>query len=81
MGERVRSRRDETVWKVIEEREMWMETTAPGVGGPPVAIPAIVLRYWKENGGGSPRTGKTCTCRYGRKGTSFSDHWEILYDW
>ena len=83
VGERLRSKEFDTIWKVIEEKETWIEAPAMSVehdaGSPP--IPAISQRYWKENSSNGPGTGKTLTCRYSQRDASFDHHWEILYDW
>lgn len=70
VGERVRSKQFGTVWKIIEEKEVWLED-----------IPAIYLRYWKEDTSNGAGTGKTRSYRYSQKDPSFQNHWEILYDW
>ncbi|MEJ5349655.1 MAG: cation:proton antiporter [Desulfosoma sp.] len=85
VGERVRSKRYGTVWKIIEERETWIP--APAVPSTPHGIlphgilPAILIRYWKEGSGNGPGTGKTMTYRYSQLDPSFQEHWEVLYDW
>ena len=83
VGERVRSRQFDTVWKVIEEKEKWIETT--GRHGDEAAksglVPAISLRYWKEKPGNGPGTGKTLFFRYSQMDPHFDRYWEILYDW
>lgn len=79
VGERVVSKEFGTVWKIIEEKEEWIETaqnTTPGN-----VYPAIRLRFWKEDTAGSHGTGKTMSFRYSREDTPFGSHWEILYDW
>ncbi len=73
VGERVRSKKYGTVWKVIEEKEVWLNSPEP--------VPAIYVRYWKENSGNGPGTGKTISHNYSPSDTSFQNHWEILYDW
>jgi len=83
VGERVVSRRHGTVWKVIEEKETWIENPEWTRGGKTFyqLIPAIHIRYWKEDSSQGPGTGKTRHYRYSQKDPSFADHWEILYDW
>jgi hypothetical protein len=83
VGERVVSRRYGTVWKVIEEKETWIEGPIRRQDGKttPQWIPAIHFRYWKEDTSRGPGTGKTLHYRYSRKDPSFAEHWEILYDW
>ncbi|OPX38808.1 MAG: potassium transporter [Desulfobacteraceae bacterium 4484_190.3] len=83
VGERVRSKDFGTIWKIIEEKEIWIETI--GEGGAPGENkdlrPAIHLRYWKENPGAGKGKGKTLVYRYSQQDPSFHDHWEVLYDW
>ncbi len=79
VGERVRSKRYGTVWKVIEEREVWIPSKSDGSDGK--RIPAIYIRYWREDTATGPATGKTFSFRYSVEDPSFEDHWEILYDW
>ncbi len=70
VGERIRSRGFGTVWKIIEEREVWLDD-----------LPAIYLRYWKEDTATGAGTGRTLSYRYSPNDPSFHDHWEVLYDW
>jgi NhaP-type Na+/H+ or K+/H+ antiporter len=83
VGEKVVSRRFGTVWKVIEEKETWLEKKADPLKSPSAArlVPAIYIRYWRENSGTGPGTGKTQSHYYSRDDSSFGKHWEILYDW
>ena len=83
VGERVRSKQFGTIWKVIEQKETWLEESSDSnkPQDVPRQIPAICLRYWYENSNKGPGTGKTFSCRYSQKGPSFMDQWEILYDW
>jgi NhaP-type Na+/H+ or K+/H+ antiporter len=83
VGERVRSKAHGTVWKIIEEKEVWIPP-AEACGdrladGHP--IPAISLRYWKEDTREGPGTGKTLIYRYSQMDQSFHAHWEVLFDW
>ncbi|MBW1783623.1 MAG: cation:proton antiporter [Deltaproteobacteria bacterium] len=83
VGERLRNKESDTVWKVIEEKESWIEIPARNGEGKGFLrfVPAISFRYWQEDGTHSPGTGKTITCRYSEMDTSFDHHWEVLYDW
>ena len=83
VGERIRSKEFDTVWKVIEEKETWIET-------PPNPrqeksssrlMPAISLRYWREDTGSGPGTGQTMFYRYSQVDPRFDRFWEVLYDW
>ncbi len=86
VGERVRNREMGTVWKVIEEKESWLEPPLPRIeskdssiiSGP---IPCITLRYWREDPEGTPGKGMTLCCNYSHQDPCFRDNWEILYDW
>jgi NhaP-type Na+/H+ or K+/H+ antiporter len=73
VGQRVRNKHYGTVWKIIEEREEWWEATQP--------LPAIYLRFWKENSGNKSGAGKTLQHLYIPEDNSFEKNWEILYDW
>ncbi len=83
VGARVRSRQHDTVWKVIEEREDWIEVPAKDNDNKDgIRLePAILLRYWKEEANSAPGTGKTLYYRYSQTDPYFDRHWEILYDW
>ncbi len=83
VGERVRSKDFGTVWKIIEEKEVWIRGT-PDAGSnehDPELRPAIYLRYWKEDPSNTPGKGKTMDFCYSQKDPSFHKHWEVLYDW
>lgn len=76
VGERIRNKESDAVWKVIEEKETWIE--APFQSGP---VPAIEMRFWREDTSKGPGTGKTRSCRFSRVDSPFDQDWEILYDW
>ncbi len=83
VGQRVRSRAFGTIWKIIEEKEVWLKSSpAIGSAGQDKALqPAIHLRYWKEDPGAAPGKGKVMVYRYSQQDPSFNSHWEVLYDW
>ena len=83
VGERIRSKEFDTVWKVIEEKETWIEAPAnPGQEKDlPRPIPSISLRYWRENTSNGPGTGQTMFYRYSQIDPPFDRFWEIIYDW
>lgn len=76
VGERVRHRRHGTIWKVIEEQEVWVPAPAPAPGLPE-RVPALVLRFWKVNEGQSGQ-GRTLRHRYTPGDRSFDLYWEVL---
>ncbi len=77
VGQRVRHKGSGTVWKVIEESEVWVEM-APGDGGPVETVPGIYLRFWKPRPDLPAGKGKTMSHRYTPEDYSFWHHWEIL---
>ena len=83
VGERVRSRHSNRIWKVIEEKEVWLEEPSPagGTDEAPRMIPAIYLRYWGEETSNEEGKGKTLSFYYTQQDPSFNKHWEIIYDW
>jgi len=80
VGERLRSKAFDTVWKVIEEKEVWIEAPEGPAGQEKHPVPAVKVRLWKEDSS-TPGRGKTQTFCYSHLDPSFNDHWEIIYDW
>jgi len=83
VGERLRSKRYGTVWKVIEEKETWIKKSdlLSTDFCDNNLVPAIHLRYWREDTSPGPGRGKTMSYRYSQEDPHFNEHWEILYDW
>lgn len=83
VGERVRSKRFGTVWKIIEEKETWVDKSASTTDASQEnnRIPAIRLRFWREDTSPGPGRGKTMSYRYSQRDPYFGEHWEILYGW
>jgi NhaP-type Na+/H+ or K+/H+ antiporter len=83
VGEVVRSKRHGTTWKIIEEKEVWIEGRADSEDPSlePHPVPAIYLRYWCRDTSKGPGTGRTMSYRYSHEDPSFHTHWEVLYDW
>jgi len=76
VGEQVRHKKSGRVWKVIEERELWVRT--PGEAGAAVEmVPALALRFWKVNDE-TRGQGKTMRHRYTPGDHSFELYWEIM---
>lgn len=74
-GERLRSRSDGGVWKVIEEKEVWESGEQDQ---PPV--PTIELRIWQVRETQAPGTGPTRVLSFRPGGPPFSQAWEVLFD-
>lgn len=83
VGERVRSKYSGRIWKVIEQKEVWLEepAAAGSSGGASNLTPAIYLRYWSERKSKEVNKGRTLSYHYTQEDLSFQDHWEVLYDW
>jgi NhaP-type Na+/H+ or K+/H+ antiporter len=77
VGDKVRHKVTGTVWKVIEEKETWVESPA-GDGGPGQLVPALHLRYWKPRPDQPAGKGKTMSHLYTPEDYSFWHHWEIM---
>jgi len=77
VGQQVRHKTSNTMWKVIEEKELWIKTS-PSNGDPPQEIPAIYLRFWKVQDGNGQGRGKTRSHQYTPWDNSFSQYWEVL---
>jgi solute carrier family 9B (sodium/hydrogen exchanger), member 1/2 len=76
VGERVRSKENGALWKVIEEKERWEERPSPQEP----AVPTIDLRLWLLRDGQEPGRGPTRTLRFTPADAPFEWKWEIVYD-
>ena len=83
VGERVRSKKSGRIWKVVEEKEIWLKelSAVSNSDDDPHMIPAIYIRYWGEEIRKETGKDKILSFKYSQKDPSFQDHWEILYDW
>jgi len=64
------------MWKVIEEREFWLEP--PDQGQRP--LPAILFRLWLLSDEQGPGKGPTRHETYSPSDEPFDRRWEIIYD-
>jgi solute carrier family 9B (sodium/hydrogen exchanger), member 1/2 len=82
VGNRLRNKKDDSIWKVIEKKEVWIKETESVMNKESSsAVPAILLRLWHEESSESPGTGKTESHRFSAVEPGFDETWEILYDW
>ena len=58
VGQTVRSKKHGTLWRVVEKKEVWQNTSDDPQTGNPRLIPAIQLTYWKIRKGGQQGIGK-----------------------
>jgi hypothetical protein len=79
VGERIRSKKHGTIWKIIEEKEVWIDEVEEA-RLEPGPTPAIYIRFWKPESSTVPGRGKTMEYRYSFIDSSFHANWEVLYD-
>ena len=78
VGQTVRSKKYGTLWRVMEKREVWLNTTDDPETGEFRTIPAIYLSYWKFQKGILPGIGKMMGYAYSLHDTTFDANWEIV---
>lgn len=83
VGERVMNRDTKKIWKVIEEKELWMDVDDRSGDTTPDARPqpAIYQRYWVADESSAAGTGKTREHYYTQEDPPFHTEWEVIYDW
>ena len=78
VGKTVRSKKYDTLWRVMEKRELWQHTAHNPESGEGGLVPAIYLAYWKEQKGVQPGIGKMFGYAYTLHDTTFETNWEIV---
>ncbi|MBM4128783.1 MAG: hypothetical protein FJ243_01545 [Nitrospira sp.] len=78
VGQTIRSRKDGTLWRVMEKREVWQNIEDYPETGEPRMIPAIYLSFWKIEEGAMPGVGKMVGEVYTLYDDTFKDHWEVM---
>lgn len=75
VGQTVRSKKYDTLWRVMEKREIWQN-----IEGDPQTrmLPAIYLAYWKVQTGVLPGIGKMFGYAYTLHDNTFEANWEIV---
>jgi NhaP-type Na+/H+ or K+/H+ antiporter len=83
VGERILNRSNGMVWKVIEEKEVWLEPSEHSPDQKPSerSKAAIYQRYWADPDNAGKGIGKTMERYYTQTDAPFPNQWEILYDW
>jgi hypothetical protein len=76
VGDTVRSRKYGTLWRVIEKREIWINTSDDPPTGEYRAIPAIYLCYWRVKEGQPPGFGRMLGYAYSLHDNTFEANWE-----
>ena len=58
VGQKVRSKKYGTVWRVMEKKEVWANIDPDPKTGEPRMVPAIYLMYWQVTGGRAAWSGQ-----------------------
>ena len=80
VGQTVRSRKYGTLWRVIEKKEVWQNTSDDPQTGKPLLIPAIHLTYWQVKKGVQQGVGKMLGYAYTLHDTTFKANWELIQE-
>jgi hypothetical protein len=78
VGDTVRSKKFKTLWRVIEKKEVWINTSDDPETGDLRIIPAIYLCYWHVQKGKLPGFGKMLGYAYSLHDNTFEANWERL---
>jgi len=76
VGQTVRSKKYGTLWRVIEKKEVWQNTSDDPETGNPRLMPAIFLTYWKIKKGELQGIGKMLGYSYTLHDNTFEANWE-----
>jgi hypothetical protein len=78
VGQLVRSKKYNTIWRIMEKRETWRSLRED----PKTKVPrwdyAIYLSFWKVQLGVEPGLGKTMGFIYGLADNTFEENWVIV---
>lgn len=80
VGQTVRSKKHGTLWRVIEKKEVWQNTSDDPETGTPRLIPAIQLTYWKIRKDVHQGIGKMLGYAYTLHDNTFEANWDIIED-
>ncbi|SFM50144.1 hypothetical protein [Thermodesulforhabdus norvegica] len=78
VGDIVKSKKYGTLWRVMEKREVWVNTSDDPETNEPRMVPAIYLAYWKVTPGALPGVGKMMGYAYTLHDNTFEANWEIV---
>ncbi len=78
VGQIVKSKKYGTLWRVMEQREIWQHTADNSETKEPSLVPAIYLAYWKVQPGVLPGIGKMMGYAYTLHDSTFEMNWEIV---
>ena len=78
VGQTVRNKKDGSLWRVIEKREVWQSIPDDPKTGQARLVPAIQLTVWKIKKGQMPGIGKMLGYAYTLHDNTFETNWEIV---
>jgi hypothetical protein len=78
VGQLVRSKKYNTIWRILEKRETWQSLGEDPVTKEPRWNYAIYLSFWKVQKGVEPGLGKTMGFLYGLDDNTFEENWVIV---
>jgi hypothetical protein len=78
VGQIVRSRKDGSLWRIMEKREVWQPLPDDPATSEPRITPAINLTYWRIQPGVVPGVGEMIGCVHTLRDNTFESNWEIV---
>jgi hypothetical protein len=78
VGQLVRSKKYNTIWRVLEKRETWIPEGEDPVTKEPKWTYAIYLNYWLVQRGVQPGLGRTMGFVYTIDDNTFEENWTIV---
>jgi hypothetical protein len=78
VGQTVRSRKYGTLWRVIEKREVWLNTAAAGDPQEVRVVPAVYLCFWRVQENQLPGIGRMRGYAYSLHDNTFEANWEVV---
>jgi solute carrier family 9B (sodium/hydrogen exchanger), member 1/2 len=78
VGQLVRSKKFNTIWRVMEKRETWRSRGVDAKTQEPRWDYAIYLSFWKVQLGVDPGLGGTMGFLYGLEDNTFEENWVIV---
>jgi hypothetical protein len=78
VGDTVRSKKYSTPWRVIEKKEVWLNTSDDPETGEYRTMPAIYLCYWRVQEGKMPGVGRMLGYAYSLHDNTFDANWDRL---
>ena len=77
VGDTVRSQKYGSRWRVIEKKEVWLNTSDDPETGDYRVIPAVYLCYCRVQEGKQPGVGKMLGYAYSLHDNTFETNWEM----